>query len=72
MTGIRTLIIESVNAIYGRGLMVPAQEEKVLGVLDFVGEQETDRFDRLLTAIDIVAEEEVIGLGWKTPVLEQT
>lgn len=33
---LRTLIVKSVNAIYRSGLVVPAEKEEVLGVLDFV------------------------------------
>jgi len=37
--------------------VVAAQDEEVLGVLDLVREQQADRLERLLTPIDVVAEE---------------
>lgn len=52
--------------------MVATEEEKVLRVLDLVGQEETDRLQRLLTPVDIVAQEEVVGLGGKAAVLEET
>lgn len=51
--------------------MVSAQDEKVLGVLDLVGEQQADRLQRLLSSIDIVSQKQIIGLGWETTVLEE-
>lgn len=41
--------------------MVPSQEEEVLGILDFVAEEQQDRLKALLSSIDIVAQEEVVG-----------
>jgi hypothetical protein len=43
--------------------VVATQQEKVLGVLDFVGKEETDHLERLLSAIDIVTQEQVVGLS---------
>ena len=51
--------------------MVAAEDEKVLGVFDLVGEEEADSFERLLASVDVVAEEEVVGFGRETAVLEQ-
>ncbi len=43
--------------------MVPAQQEEVLRVLDLVGQQEADGLDGLPSAVHVVAEEEVVGVG---------
>lgn len=51
--------------------MVAAQDEKVLGILDLVGEEQADGLQRLLATIDVVTEEEVVGLWWEAAVLEQ-
>ena len=51
--------------------MVSTEYEKVLGVLDLVGKEQADCLQGLLAAVDIVAEEEVVGLGREAAVLEQ-
>lgn len=65
-------VVESVDAVDAGALVVSAQDEEVLWVLDLVGEQEADRFERLLAAINVIAEEEVVGFWWEPAVLEQT
>ena len=67
-----TLIIEAVYAVNRGTLVVSAQQEKVLRVLDLVREQEADGFQTLLATVDIVTEEEVVGIGRESSVLEQT
>lgn len=51
--------------------MVAAQHEEVLGVFDLVGEHEADGLDGLLSPVDVVAQEEVVGLAWEPGVLEE-
>lgn len=51
------LVVEAVNAVDGSTLMVAAQNEEVLGILDLVGQQQTDRFKGLLSTIDVVTKE---------------
>ena len=51
--------------------MVAPQNEEVLGVLDLVGQEQADGLERLLAAIYVVAEEEVVGLGREAAVLEE-
>ena len=51
--------------------MVAAEDEEVFGVLDLVGEEEADGLETLFPAVDVVAEEEIVGF-WREPaVLEQ-
>lgn len=52
--------------------MIAAQQEEVLRVFDLVGEQQTDRLQRLLSSVDVVAQEEVVSLGREAAVLKQT
>jgi hypothetical protein len=66
------LIVETVDAVDRGTLVVTAEDEEVLGVLDLVGEEQADGLERLLATIDVVTEEEVVGLGRETTVLEQT
>ena len=65
------LIVETINAVDRSALMVATENEKVLGVLDLVGQQQADGLERLLPAVDVVTEEEVIGLGREATVLEE-
>lgn len=63
-------IVEAVDAVDRRALVVTAQDEEVLRVLYLVGEQQADGLERLLATIDVVAEEEVVGLWGESAVLE--
>ena len=51
----RTFIIETINTIDTRTLVVAPQDEKVFGIFDFVSKQQANCFERLLAAIDIVS-----------------
>ena len=59
----RTLVVEAVDPVDRRRLVVAAEDKEVFRVLDLVREQEADRLERLLAPVDIIAEEEVVGLG---------
>jgi len=63
------LVVEAVDAVDGGALVVAPQQEEILGVFDFVTQQQQDALQALLAAVDVVAEEEVVGLslfcfGW--------
>jgi hypothetical protein len=66
------LVVETVDAVDGRALVVTAQNEEVLGVLDLVRQQQADGLERLLATVDVVTEEEVVGLGREATVFEET
>ena len=51
--------------------MIPSQQEKVLRVLNFIREQQTDCFQRLFSTIDVIAQEKVVTFRGKAAVLEQ-
>lgn len=51
--------------------MVAPEQEEVLGVFDLVGEHEADGLDGLFSAVDVVAQEEVVGLPGEAGVLEE-
>ena len=65
-------MIEAINPVTARTRMVAPQYEEVLRVLDFVGEEETYRFERLLATVDVVTKEQVVGFWWETAVLEES
>lgn len=51
--------------------MVAPEQEKILGVFNFVGEKKADCFKRLLAAIHVIPQKEIVGLGGESPVFEQ-
>ena len=66
----RTFVVEPVYSVDTGTLVVSAQDEEVLRVLDLVCQQQTDRLQRLLSSIDVVTEEEVIGFWRESAILE--
>jgi len=66
------LIVEAVDAVDGGTLVVAAENEEVLGVLDLVGQEKADGLEGLLATVDVVTEEKVVCLGRESTVLEET
>jgi hypothetical protein len=66
------LIVETVDTVDRGTLVVTTQNEEVLRVLDLVGEEKANGLERLLATVDVVAEEEVVGLWGETTVFEKT
>lgn len=66
-----TLVIKAVYPVDPGTLVIASQDEKVFWVLDLVCEQETDHLKRLLAPVNIITEEKVVGLRWKSAILEQ-
>ena len=65
------LVVEAVDAVDGGALVVAAEDEEVLGILDLIRQQETYCFQGLLAAVDVVAEEDVVGLRRESAVFEK-
>lgn len=65
------LVVESIDTVDRSALVVATQNEEVLGILDLVGEQEADGLERLLATVDIITEEQVVGLRGETAVFEE-
>ena len=65
------LVVETVDTVDGGTLVVTAKNEEVLGVLDLVRQKKADGLEGLLATVDVVTEEEVVGLGWESTVLEE-
>jgi hypothetical protein len=65
------LVIEAVNAVNLTALVVTSEQEEVFLELDFVGQQQNYSFQRLFAAIDVVAQEKIVCLGWEASILEQ-
>ena len=65
------LVVEAVDPVDRRALVVAAEQEEVLGVLHLVREEQRDRVDAVLPAVDVVAEEEVVGVGREAAILKE-
>lgn len=66
-----TLIVEAVDAVDAGTLVVPTEQEEVLGVLDLIGQQQADGLQRLLAPVYVVPQEEVVALWREAPVFKQ-
>ena len=64
-------VVKAVDAVDGRAFVVPAEDEKVLGVLDLVGKKQADGLERLLATVDVVTEEKVVRLRREATVFEE-
>lgn len=51
--------------------MIPSQQEEVLGVFDLVRQQQTDGLQGLLASVHVVAQEQVVALGWVSSILKE-
>ena len=65
------LVEEAIDTVDGGALVVTAEDEEVFGELDLEGEDEADAFETLLTTIDVVTEEEVVGGGREATIFEE-
>lgn len=66
-----TFIVKSIDSVDTGTFMVAAEDEKVLWVLDLVGEQEGDGLEGLPATVNIVAEEEVVGVWGEAAIFKQ-
>lgn len=66
------LVVEAVDSIDRGTLVISSQQEEVLGVLDLVGQEEAHGLKGLLSAVHIVSQEEVVGIGWEPAILEKS
>ena len=54
------LIVEPVDPVQGRALVVAAQKEKGFRVLDLVAQQKRNCFDRLFCPVNVVTQKNVV------------
>ena len=66
------LVIETVNAVNRGALVISTEDEEIFGVFDLIGQKETNGLEGLLPTVDIIPQEDVIGLGGESPILEKT
>lgn len=64
------LVVEAVDPVYARALVIASQQEEILWIFDFIRQQQTDRLQRLLASVHVVAKEQIVGFRWESTVLE--
>ena len=64
------LIIESVNTIDLSTFVIATEQEEVLRVLYFVAKEQADGLDRLLSSVDVITKEQIVGLRGEPTVLK--
>jgi len=66
------LVLEALDTVDARTLVVATQQEEVFGVLALLGHEDGDGLERLLPAVHVVAKEELVGVRWERALLEET
>ena len=66
-----TFVVEAVNSVNAGALVISPQQEEVFGVLDFVREQQAYNFQRLLAAVNVISQEQVVSLRTRTKVMKK-
>jgi hypothetical protein len=66
------LVVEAIDPVDGGTLVVPTQQEEVQGVLDLVGQQQADGFQTLLASVDVVPQEDIVGIGREASIFEES
>jgi hypothetical protein len=51
--------------------VVATQDEEIFGIFNLVCEEEADSLKRLLSSINVVSKEKVVGLWWKSTIFKQ-
>ena len=66
------LIVETIDTVNASTLMIATQNEKVLGILDLVRQQQANSLETLLPSVDVVAQEEVVTFRREATIFEQS
>jgi hypothetical protein len=66
------LVVKAVYSVDRGRLVIASQQEEVLGVFDFIGQQQTDGLETLLASVNIIPQEQVVRVGWVLAILEQS
>jgi len=65
-------VIETVDAVDGGALVISSKDEEIFGVFDLIRQKEAYGLEGLLTTVDIIPQENVIGLGGEPSILKKT
>jgi hypothetical protein len=50
--------------------VISSEQEEVLRIFNFISEKKTHCFEWLLASVDIISQEEIVGIGREATVLE--
>jgi hypothetical protein len=50
--------------------MIVAGDKEILREFDIVVQEKADTLDRLSASINIIAQEQLVGLGWASPIVK--
>lgn len=64
------LVVKSINTVDGGALVVSSQQKEVLRVFNFVSQQQANCFETLFASINVISQEEVVGIRGETSILE--
>lgn len=64
-------VVESIYAVDGRALVIPAQDEEVFWIFDLVREKQANGFKRLFTSVDVVPKKQIICFRWESSVFKE-
>ena len=64
------LVVKAVDPVDRGALVVPPEDEEVLGVLDLVGQDQAGALEALLAPVDVVTQKQVVRVRGKATVLE--
>jgi len=67
-----TFIIEAIDTVDGSALVVATEQEEILGILDFVGKEKANGLKTLFATIDVISQEEIVGIRREATVFKQT
>jgi hypothetical protein len=66
------LVIEAIDTVDGGTFVVTTENKEVFRIFDLVRKEEADGLERLLATVDVVSEEEVVGLRREATVFKKT
>lgn len=66
------LVVEAIDPVDGSTFMVSSKEEEVVRVFDLVGEKKADGLNALFPSVDVVSEEQVVGVWREATILKKS
>lgn len=60
-----------INPVDAGAFVVSAKQEEVFRIFDLVRQEQADRLERILSAINVVPQKQVVGRRWWTAVREE-
>jgi hypothetical protein len=65
------LIVKAINPVDGGTLMVSSEQEEVFRILDFIGEEQTNCFQGLLSSINVISQEQIVAFRWESSIFKE-